>query len=65
MNDRRIEYDAQRLGTTIAQIEAEGSPLGRRLLPEEVAAMAVFRAGEQAGAIHGQCIYVCGGTVMG
>ncbi|MBW3597828.1 MAG: SDR family NAD(P)-dependent oxidoreductase [Planctomycetes bacterium] len=64
MNDLRIEYDARRLGKSAEQIEAEASPLGRRLLPEEVAAMAVFLAGEASGAINGQCINVCGGTVM-
>jgi NAD(P)-dependent dehydrogenase (short-subunit alcohol dehydrogenase family) len=65
MNDRRMVYDAQRLGKSREQIESEASPLGRRLYPEEVAAMAVFLAGEQAGAINGQLINVCGGTVMG
>lgn len=65
MNDRRIEYDAQRLGKTFAQIETEASPLGRRLAPEEVAAMAIFLASDQAGAMNGQLINVCGGTVMG
>jgi NAD(P)-dependent dehydrogenase (short-subunit alcohol dehydrogenase family) len=65
MNDRRIEYDSRRLGKSFEQIEAEASPLGRRLLPEEVAAMAVFLASEDSGAINGQCINVCGGTVMG
>ncbi len=65
MNDRRIEYDAQRLGKTFAQIETEASPLGRRLAPEEVAAMAIFLASDQAGAMNGQLINVCGATVMG
>lgn len=64
MNDLRIEYDAQRLGRTIEEIEAAASPLGRRLLPEEMAPLAVFLAGQGAAAINGQLINVCGGRVM-
>lgn len=64
MNNLRIEYDAQRLGTTTTEIEAAASPLGRRLLPEEIAPLAVFLAGEGATAINGQCINVCGGRLM-
>ncbi len=64
MNDRRIEYDAERLGTTFADLESQSSPLGRRLTPEEIAACALFLAGDEAAAINGQLINVCGGTVM-
>jgi NAD(P)-dependent dehydrogenase (short-subunit alcohol dehydrogenase family) len=64
MNDKRIEYDVARTGQSFEQIEAQASPLGRRLLPEEIAALAVFLAGDAAGAINGQLINVCGGTVM-
>lgn len=64
MNDLRIEYDAVRLGKSAAEIEADASPLGRRLTPEEVAELAVFLAGEGARAINGQLINVCGGRLM-
>lgn len=64
LNDKRIEYDAKRLNKTFAQLEAEASPLGRRILPEEVAAAVTFLAGDGAQAINGQLINVCGGTVM-
>ena len=43
------------------QVEQEASQLGRRLYPDEVAAMAVFLAGDGAGAVNGQSINVCGG----
>ena len=64
LNDKRIEYDARRLGKTFAQLEAEASPLGRRITPEEVAAAVAFLATDAANAINGQLINVCGGTLM-
>ncbi len=64
MNDKRLEYDAQRLGKTFADLESNASPLGRRLVPDEVAALAVFLASDGACAINGQLLNVCGGTVM-
>jgi NAD(P)-dependent dehydrogenase (short-subunit alcohol dehydrogenase family) len=64
MNDKRLAYDAERLGRPFADLEAEASPLGRRLLPEEVAAAVVFLASDAASAINGQLLNVCGGTVM-
>lgn len=64
MNDKRLDYDARRLDKTFEQLEAEASPLGRRLLPDEVAAVIAFLASEAAAAVNGQLINVCGGTVM-
>jgi len=61
MNDKRLEYDARRTGKTFEQIEESASLLGRRLDPDEVAALAVFLAGDSAGAINGQALNVCGG----
>lgn len=64
MNDRRLDYDAKRLGTTVTALEAQASPLGRRLTTAEVAAVALFLASDEAAAVNGQLINVCGGTVM-
>jgi NAD(P)-dependent dehydrogenase (short-subunit alcohol dehydrogenase family) len=64
LNDKRIEYDSRRLNKSFAQLEAESSPLGRRILPDEVAAAVTFLAGDGANAINGQLLNVCGGTVM-
>lgn len=64
LNDKRLEYDVERLGKSFEEIEAAASPLGRRLLPEEVAAAVEFLATDEAGAINGQLLNVCGGTVM-
>lgn len=64
MNDRRLDYDAARLGKSLEELEAAASPLGRRLLPEEIAPLAVFLASHAAAGINGQCINVCGGTLI-
>lgn len=64
LNDKRIEYDARRLGRSFEELEAEASPLGRRILPDEVAAAVSFLASDAANAINGQLLNVCGGTLM-
>jgi NAD(P)-dependent dehydrogenase (short-subunit alcohol dehydrogenase family) len=63
MNDRRVEYDAKRRGVSFAEQEASMTPIGRRLLPEEVAPLALFLASDEARAITGQAWNVCGGMV--
>lgn len=64
MNDRRIEYDAERLGRELAEHEQGLTPVGGRLLPEDIAAMAVFLAGDTARTITGQAYNICGGLNM-
>ena len=64
LNDRRLEYDSQRLGVSFEQLEKESTPLGRRLVPEEVAILAVQLARDEARGINGQSINVCGGRVF-
>lgn len=64
MNDKRLQYDEQRTGMDFADLEKNASPLGRRLLPEEIAAMTVFLATEAASGINGQLLNVCGGRVL-
>jgi NAD(P)-dependent dehydrogenase (short-subunit alcohol dehydrogenase family) len=64
MNDLRLEYDAQRLDVTFEELEQRSSPIGRRLVPDEVAAVVVFLAQDEAGAVNGQAINVCGGLLM-
>jgi ketoreductase len=61
MNDRRIEYDADRLGLSLSELESRITPIGRRLEPDEIAPMAVLLASEEAAAITGQAFNVCGG----
>jgi len=61
MNDKRIAYDASRLGQPLEEIERNASLLGRRLVPNEVSSLVVFLASDEARAITGQSINVCGG----
>ena len=64
MNDRRIEYDAQRRGVALSELEASLTPLGRRLEPAEIAPLAVYLASDAAGAVTGQAINIDGGLLM-
>jgi len=61
MNDRRLEYDAKRLGLSFAELESRLNPIGRRLEPDEIVPMAVLLASEESAAITGQAFNVCGG----
>lgn len=64
MNDKRLEYDAQRRGVTFAEIERAMTPIGGRLEPEDIAPMAVYLASEEARMITGQAYNICGGVLL-
>jgi NAD(P)-dependent dehydrogenase (short-subunit alcohol dehydrogenase family) len=64
MNDRRIEYDAQRRGVPLAEWEAGLTPIGGRLDPDDIAPMAVYLASDDARMITGQAYNICGGILM-
>ncbi len=64
MNDLRIAYDARRLGRDLDQHEQSLTPIGGRLVPEDIAPMAVYLAGDEARMITGQAFNICGGLVM-
>jgi NAD(P)-dependent dehydrogenase (short-subunit alcohol dehydrogenase family) len=64
MNDKRIEYDANRLGRDLAEHEKSLTPIGGRLVPEDIAPMAVYLAAEEARMITGQAYNIDGGLVM-
>jgi len=63
-NDKRVGYDAERLGMPFEELERRLTPMGRRLEPEEIAPLAVFLASDEAAAITGQAFNVCGGTLV-
>jgi 3-oxoacyl-[acyl-carrier protein] reductase len=64
MNDRRVAYDVQRLGRDFDEYERSLTPIGGRLMPEDISPMAVYLAGDDARMITGQAFNVCGGLVM-
>jgi ketoreductase len=64
MNDRRIEYDAHRLGVDVTDYEKGVTPIGGRLVPEDISPLAVYLASDAARMVTGQAFNVCGGCVM-
>lgn len=64
MNNLRIEYDAERLGRDLADYEQRLTPVGGRLVPEDIAPMAVYLASDAARMITGQAYNICGGINM-
>ena len=64
MNDLRIEYDAERLDRNLAEHEQGLTPIGGRLLPQDIAPMAVYLASDAARMVTGQAYNICGGVNM-
>ena len=64
MNDKRIAYDAERLGRSLAEHEQAMTPIGGRLDPEDISPMAVYLASDAGRMITGQAYNICGGVLM-
>jgi NAD(P)-dependent dehydrogenase (short-subunit alcohol dehydrogenase family) len=64
MNEIRVRYDAERLGQKVEDYEKRMTPMGRRMVPEEMVPMALLLASDGAAAITGQAINIDGGSVM-
>lgn len=63
MSDKRIAYDAARLGRTLEDVERNASALGRRISPEEIAHFVVSLAVPGARAATGQAFVIDAGTM--
>jgi NAD(P)-dependent dehydrogenase (short-subunit alcohol dehydrogenase family) len=59
-----VQYDANRLGKSFAEMEAIMTPMGRRLEPEEIAPLAVYLASKDSSPMTGQAINIDGGVLM-
>ena len=64
MNNLRVEYEAKRLGISVAEFEASLTPIGRRLEPHEIAPLVVYLASREASVITGQAFNIDGGLLM-
>lgn len=64
MNDIRVQYDADRLGVEFDKYEQTLTPIGGRLVPPDIAPMAVYLASDAARMITGQAYNIDGGIQM-
>ena len=64
MLERRIRFNSENEGIPIEEIEKSFNPIQRLLEPQEVAAIAVHLASDEAKSMTGQAINIDGGMVM-
>ena len=64
MNDLRVQHDAGVLGRGAEEYERGLTPIGGRLIPEDIAPMIVYLAGDEARMITGQAYDIDGGICM-
>ena len=64
VNDKRIAFDAERLGLDVGAYERGLTPVGGRLEPEDIAPLVVYLASDAARMITGQAYNVDGGVNM-
>jgi NAD(P)-dependent dehydrogenase (short-subunit alcohol dehydrogenase family) len=63
-SDKRLQFEANRTGLTVEELERRSTPIGRRLHAHEIVPLALLLAQESAAAITGQAFNVDGGLAM-
>ena len=61
---KRFKFMSEEKGIPVEEIEKGRNPMQRLIEPEEVAAMAMYLASNEAAAVTGQALNVCAGSVM-
>jgi NAD(P)-dependent dehydrogenase (short-subunit alcohol dehydrogenase family) len=64
MLERRIRFNSENEGIPIEEVEKSFNSIQRLLEPQEVAAIAVYLASDEAKSMTGQSINIDGGMVM-
>ncbi len=64
LNDARVEFDATRAGRSFQEQEQTMTGLGRRLVPDEIAPLAVYLASDDAATMTGQSLNIDAGICM-
>jgi NAD(P)-dependent dehydrogenase (short-subunit alcohol dehydrogenase family) len=64
MLERRIRFNSENGGIPIEEVEKSFNSIQRLLEPQEVAAIAVYLASDDAKSMTGQSINIDGGMVM-
>ena len=65
MLEKRIQYDSHRLGRSAEEHVRQMTPMGKILVPEDIAPMAVYLASDDARMITGQVFGMEGGQQAG
>jgi NAD(P)-dependent dehydrogenase (short-subunit alcohol dehydrogenase family) len=63
-SDKRLQFEANRTGLTVEELERRSTPIGRRLHAHEIVPLALLLAQESASVITGQAFNVDGGLAM-
>ena len=61
---KRLQFEAKEKGISLEEAEKSRNPMQRLIEPEEVAALAVYLASEEAKGMTGQAMNICGGSIM-
>ncbi len=64
LNDARVEFDAARAGRSFQEQEQTMTGLGRRLVPAEIAPLAVYLASDDSATMTGQSLNIDAGICM-